>query len=407
MSVRSFRQMAAAVPCRWPKPALVAIDCAAAAGLALLLVTWVGQARPPGASGTVGDVLVFVAAAGVAARRLAPVPALAAALTASVVSYYLGFGKDPMIAVALVLYLVATSAPAGLAIAALAVTEAGVAVTWHSPAYVPNLLPRIAATAILQGAAWALGFAVRTQRRYAAGLREQAERQVQAEADRSRRALAEERLRIARELHDMVAHTMGVIAVQAGTAGHVAAARPAEAGRALRAIEETSRSALRELRRMLTVLRDSAVGQDSADLTPAPCLRDLPGLIERTRAAGLRVELSQTGEPGDLAAGNGLAAFRIVQEALANIVRHAHADRARVLLEHGPTGLLLTVTDNGTATCGPHPPPEGHGLQGMRERAALSGGEFSAGPRPGGGYQVRAFLPAIPVAAAGARRDGS
>lgn len=148
-----------------------------------------------------------------------------------------------MIAVALVLYVAATSVPVSASAAALVVTEIGVIVTWSSPAYVPNLLPRIAATAIVQAAAWATGFAVRTQRGYAAGLREQAERRVRAEADRSRRALAEERLRIARETHDVVAHSMGVIAVQAGAAGHVAAGRPEEAVKALRAIEETSRSA--------------------------------------------------------------------------------------------------------------------------------------------------------------------
>jgi signal transduction histidine kinase len=242
---------------------------------------------------------------------------------------------------------------------------------------------------------------VRTQRRYAAGLREQAERRVQAEADRSRRALAEERLRIARELHDMVAHTMGVIAVQAGAAGHVASSRPAEAGKALRAIEETSRSALYELRRMLTVLRDGTGAGAAADLAPAPGLRDLPGLVERTRATGLRVELSEAGDPGGLAEGAGLAAYRIVQEALANVVRHARARRAHVRLEYEDAGLRLTVSDDGTGGTGPPAPPEGHGLQGMRERAALCGGDFTAGPRPGGGFQVRAFLPVIPATSAG------
>jgi hypothetical protein len=148
---------------------------------------------------------------------------------------------------------------------------------------------------------------------------------------------------------------------------------------------------------MLTVLRDGGgpgvpgtAAEDglprdpaaAATLTPAPGLADLPGLIDRTRAAGLRVELSQTGEPGGLEAATGLAAFRIVQEALANVVRHARASRARVLLEHGPGGLRVTVTDDGTAVAGQPPAPEGHGLLGMRERAALCGGEFSAGPGP-------------------------
>jgi signal transduction histidine kinase len=403
--VRSLRQMAPPAPGRWPKSAWVAIDCGFAAVLALLLAGWVGQTRAsamPGVSGTVGDILALAAAAGVAVRRLAPVPSLAVVLAASVASSYLGFGKDPMVAVALVLYIVATSAPPGIAVTALVVAEMGVLVTWHSPAYVPNLLPRIAATAIVQLAAWTVGFAVRTQRRYAAGLREQAERRVQAEADRSRRALAEQRLRIARELHDVVAHSMGVIAVQAGAGGHVAGSRPDEAGKALRVIEETSRSALQELRRMLTVLRDDTSARSDAApyLMPAPGLRDLPGLIDRTRSAVLRVELSEGGEPGRLAEGVDVAAFRIVQEALANVVRHAHADHACIRLEHRSHGLRITVTDNGIGAPGPQAPPEGHGLQGMRERVAICGGDFSAGPRPDGGYQIHAFLPAFPAAAA-------
>jgi signal transduction histidine kinase len=131
---------------------------------------------------------------------------------------------------------------------------------------------------------------------------------------------------------------MGVIAVQAGAGGHVAGSRPDEAVKALRAIEETSRTALQELRRMLTVLRDDAAAADSAglELRPAPGLDDLPGLIDRTGRAGLRVELSEAGEPAPLAEGTGVAAFRIVQEALANVIRHARADHAWVRLEHGP-----------------------------------------------------------------------
>jgi signal transduction histidine kinase len=395
--VRSLRRLAPAAPGQWPDRAWVGIDCAAAAGLALLLIAWAGKVSSRPAA--LADVLALAAAAGVALRRLAPLPCLAVTLAATVASYYLGFAQDPMIAVAAVLYVVATRARAGAAAGALIVTEMAVLVTWHTPAYLPNLLPRLAAAGIVQAAAWTVGFAVRTQRRYAAGLREQAERRVQAEADRSRRVLAEERLRIARDLHDMVAHTMGVIAVQAGTAGHVASWRPDEAGKALWAIEETSRSALSELRRMLTVLRDGTgpPGTAAADLAPAPGLWDLPGLIDRTRATGLHVELSQAGQPRDLAEGTGLAAYRIAQEALANVVRHARAGHARVRLEYEPAGLHLAVTDDGTGSTGTRAPAEGHGLRGMRERAALCGGEFTAGPGPDGGYQVQAFLPATPA----------
>jgi signal transduction histidine kinase len=377
----------------------VAIDCAAAAGLGAALIYGVAHPETAHAPRLAGVVLAVAAAAAVAVRRLAPRAALAVALAASAAAGYLGLARDPMIALALVLYTVASTTPAATAVAALVLAEAGVMVTWHQPAYVPNLLPRVAATAIVQLAAWTVGVAVATQRRYAAGLREQGARELRAEADRSRRALAEERLRIARELHDVVAHSMGVIAVQAGAGGHVAAARPEEAVRALRAIEATSRAALQELRRMLTVLRDDPAAAEP-ELVPVPGLHGLPELINRTGQAGLRVELTEAGPPGRLAEGVDVAAFRIVQEALANVVRHAGAEQAAVRLEHSAGGLRITVTDRGagaSADAG-----EGHGLAGMRERALLCGGEFSAGPLADGGYQVRAFLPAGDERARGA-----
>jgi len=377
----------------------VAIDCAAAAGLGAALIYGVAHPETAHAPRLAGVVLAVAAAAAVAVRRLAPRAALAVALAASAAAGYLGLARDPMIALALVLYTVASTTPAATAVAALVLAEAGVMVTWHQPAYVPNLLPRVAATAIVQLAAWTVGVAVATQRRYAAGLREQGARELRAEADRSRRALAEERLRIARELHDVVAHSMGVIAVQAGAGGHVAAARPEEAVRALRAIEATSRAALQELRRMLTVLRDDPAAAEP-ELVPVPGLHGLPELINRTGQAGLRVELTEAGPPGRLAEGVDVAAFRIVQEALANVVRHAGAEQAAVRLEHSAGGLRITVTDRGAGASADA--AEGHGLAGMRERALLCGGEFSAGPLADGGYQVRAFLPAGDERARGA-----
>ena len=377
----------------------MAIDCAAAAGLGAALIYGVAHPETAHAPRLAGVVLAVAAAAAVAVRRLAPRAALAVALAASAAAGYLGLARDPMIALALVLYTVASTTPAATAVAALVLAEAGVMVTWHQPAYVPNLLPRVAATAIVQLAAWTVGVAVATQRRYAAGLREQGARELRAEADRSRRALAEERLRIARELHDVVAHSMGVIAVQAGAGGHVAAARPEEAVRALRAIEATSRAALQELRRMLTVLRDDPAAAEP-ELVPVPGLHGLPELINRTGQAGLRVELTEAGPPGRLAEGVDVAAFRIVQEALANVVRHAGAEQAAVRLEHSAGGLRITVTDRGAGASADA--AEGHGLAGMRERALLCGGEFSAGPLADGGYQVRAFLPAGDERARGA-----
>jgi signal transduction histidine kinase len=267
--------------------------------------------------------------------------------------------------------------------------------------------------------AWMTGYSVRQRRRYAQMLRDEA----------ASSAVAEERLRIARELHDVVAHSMSVIAVQAGYGQYVIDTSPAGAREALGAIQATSRDALDEMRRMLGVLRPQdeqgpAPEPDApcpAPLAPAPDLDDLDRLIQRTRGAGLNVCVERSGPVRALPAGVGLSAYRIIQEALTNVVKHA-ADGARcvVRLRYEPTALRVVVEDDGgrpfvsaevgvdhvRAAAGPAPvgaavgtdrfPADagsGHGLVGMRERAHLCGGDFAAGPRPGGGFQVTATLP--------------
>lgn len=352
----------------------------------------------PGAAGSpagLSEALSVAMCAGVAMRRLATMPAFILTAAASTVSLYCGFGKDPMVALALVLYMVAARASRAVAIAALLLGEAAVLVaSSYSPARTLTSPDRVPVTGIVLAAAWTIGIAVRTQREYAAGLREQAERRVQAEIDRSNRTLAEERLRIARELHDIVAHTMSVIAVQASVGAHVIDARPAEGRNTLRAIEESSRTALRELRLMLGVLRDTGTTQPvGAELLPSPDLSALPALVTRTRDTGLAVDLSVTGVPRPLPDGVALAAYRIVQEALTNIVRHADAAHAFVELAYQPRSLDIAITDDGLGAGAALSGTTGHGLIGMRERVALHSGEFSAGPRRDSGYRVHAVLP--------------
>ena len=232
---------------------------------------------------------------------------------------------------------------------------------------------------------------------------------------RSRWAVAAERSRIARELHDVVAHSVSVMVVQAGAARRTLAASPGQAATALGQIESTGRQALVELRRLLGLLRDDDGQATDAVLAPQPSLANLESLAAAAREAGLPVEVTVEGEPRPLPAGVDLSAYRIVQEALTNSLKHAGPARARVRVCYGREALEVQVTDDGlggrsaarageglvVVTVGPDGELQlpgrrdggGHGLIGMRERVALFGGALEAGADPGGGYRVAARLP--------------
>ncbi|MDQ1644008.1 MAG: hypothetical protein QOJ50_192 [Cryptosporangiaceae bacterium] len=203
-------------------------------------------------------------------------------------------------------------------------------------------------------------------------------------------AVTAERLRIARELHDMVAHSIGIIAIQAGMGSRVIHSHPAEASEALRAIEATSRETLAGLRRTLVALRRADPGQ--APMAPSPGLADIERLASAAADAGVRVDVRRSGEQRPLPADLDLSAYRIVQEALTNVVRHAGAESCRVAIGYGDGELSVEVVDDGrgaTGTVSAH----GFGLIGMRERVGLLRGDFCAGPRPEGGFRVAARLP--------------
>jgi signal transduction histidine kinase len=227
------------------------------------------------------------------------------------------------------------------------------------------------------------------------GRRERAQLAEQRRTEEALRMVNEERLRIARELHDVVAHSIATISVQAGMAAHVFDTQPEEARTALREIRQVTRNALRELRATLGVLR-SASGHDD-ERAPVPHLDQLGDLVARAEAAGIRVALSTSGAPRSLPAAVDLTAYRIVQEALTNVVRHAGAEaRATVSITYLPDELELRVIDDGppAGTRASGAGPGGKlGLLGMRERIAGVGGELAAGPRRGGGFEVRATLP--------------
>jgi signal transduction histidine kinase len=430
-------------------------------------------------AGPVAVLLVMAAGFAVALRRRKPLVMLGVLLVgsflistltvpdASALTYFLP--------VAYVLYLVAatyeTKRDAVRVLVAVYLTLVGVAIVLVSgPGHEFNgsaLIPVVLCVII----AWTSGYSVRQRRRYAVRLQDEA----------ASKAVAQERLRIARELHDVVAHSMSVIAVQAGYGQYVIDTQPGDARAALGAIQTTSHEALDEMRRMLGALRqaddadargaglgpaDSGLparpagpaGGASAPLYPAPGLADLDRLVARTAGAGVRVDVTRFGQPRDLPASIDLSAYRIVQEALTNVVKHARTSSCRVLLGYRDDELTIEVTDNGagmpaselaggglsggglsggglarygaavpngtalmsrngTSRHGvgvldgaPDPPDDGpapmatlpgagHGIIGMRERVTLLGGEFSAGPLPGYGFRVSARIP-LPVASA-------
>lgn len=238
-------------------------------------------------------------------------------------------------------------------------------------------------------------------------------RRMQAEhAAATRRALDEERALIASELHDVVTHNVSVMIVQAGAARQVLAADPAEATSALLAVEASGRAAMTELRHLLGLLSPGAgagpAGADAGqDLSPQPGLGQLQPLIGRLTTAGLPVELQVGGAPRPLPPGLDLAAYRVVQEALTNVLKHAGKPRTTVRLDYSEADLVVEVADAGRPIPAAGPassavPGCGRGLLGLRERIALYGGELDAGPQPGGGWLVRARLPVDPAAGAGA-----
>ena len=324
----------------------VALDGVVAVLFAVVFL--VGSTHPAyGIPTGVAYVLALISTLPAAVRRIWPLPVLGVVLAGSLASMAIGTGKDPSVVVAFVLYLVALRYPrrtsVGVLAGVLTLTAAATVAGGVALRHVQDgaVAARIVVSAVVITAAWVIGFAVREQRAYTAGLREQAERRAQAQLAEGRRAIAEERLRIARELHDVVAHSLSLIAVQAGVGSYVAEARPEEAARALASIQATSRTALREMRRLLGVLRDDHAG---ADLAPAHGLADVGQLITGTADAGVQVQLEILGTRRRVPPGVDLAAYRIIQEALTNVVKHARTTASRVLVTYADDAMDLELS---------------------------------------------------------------
>jgi signal transduction histidine kinase len=247
-------------------------------------------------------------------------------------------------------------------------------------------------TVALLAVAVAIGDATHNQRAYVEEVERRAAEAERTREEEARRRVDEERLRIARELHDITAHSLSIVAVQSGVALHVLDSDPAAARTALAAIRETSRDSLQELRGMLGVLRASGEAAGAAPLAPTPGLARLADLARPLRDAGLDVEVSGPADGAPLPAIVDASAYRIVQEALTNVLRHAGSASVRVEVTRDDDTLRLEISDDGSGSSA-REHAEGHGIAGMRERAVALGGTFTAGSRPAGGWVVSATLP--------------
>ncbi|MFD5870273.1 sensor histidine kinase [Streptomyces sp. NPDC060322] len=326
------------------------------------------------------------------ARRRAPVAVLLAVLAAGALYR---FGVDgpgqPLPYTGLVaFYTVAelSSPRLRLAVAALVLAAVFPSVAWNT-----GEARELLFSLFVFAAAYAFGRFTHTRKAYIRAMEDRARQLEVTHRIEAEQAAARERARIAREMHDILSHAVSLMIVQAEAGPVAVRSAPERAEAAFDAISETGRDAMVQLRRMLGVLREDGRGDPSPPRAPQPALAELPELLDRVRSGGPEVTCTVTGRPGPLPADTGATVYRIVQEALTNVVKHARASRVTVELDHSPTELTVTVTDNGR---GPGS-TTGLGLIGIRERAAAHAGTARAGAGPGGrGFQVLVVLPVVP-----------
>ncbi|ONK10622.1 sensor histidine kinase [Streptomyces sp. MP131-18] len=362
--------------------------------------------------------IAVVSCAVLPVRHRAPLAAMAATTASGMLVPLLGLLLSPLIvAPAVITAYSLTVRTERHAVSAVALTSAALlvaftpvfgALSWKDAS-------RMGAVAAFPLVAGVLGHSVQNRRAYLAAVEERARRAEKSRESEARRRVAEERVRIARELHDLVAHQITLANAQATVAAHLFDARPEQTRKSLKQLVETTGDALDDLRATVGLLRQS--GDAATPAEPAPGLSRLPTLLESFRRAGLEVSVHQEGTARPLPPGVDLTAYRIVQEALTNVTKHAGAGSARVGLSWNRDRVTITVADDGggtrtapTAATGPSAStvqdrPPGYGLIGMRERATAVGGHLSAGRRPEGGFLVSTELP-LPPAKDTARRNG-
>jgi signal transduction histidine kinase len=332
----------------------------------------------------VGILLLGLGPAALVFRRFRPVAVLSVVFASTLAYLLLDYPRGPIFLALIVAFV--TAVMSGHRTAAVVSLIVGYPAFVWLPSFVgAEPLPTLGQALGL--AAWLL--VLLTGAEIGRSRRERAEDLARAHAEEARRRANEERLRIARELHDVLAHNISLVNVQAGVALHLMDERPEQARTALTAIKQASTEALGELRSVLDILRE---GQESVPRSPTSGLAGLDDLVAKTRAAGLEVRTLVEGHPRTLPSKVDLAAFRIVQEALTNVRRHAGDTQATITIRYGDRGLTIQVDDDGRGA-----PADagsgGRGISGMRERAVALDGELEAGPRAGGGFRVRARLP--------------
>jgi signal transduction histidine kinase len=348
-----------------------------------------------------GGVLLALQTVPIAWRRRDPMRILITTGLAIIIYSALGYPlSNGYLGVFIAFYTVAAHEPRRRAVVAAVITAIGILISFVSyAAFATNVDKRadMTATYLSFGLAWLIGDNLRVRRAYTRQLEQRAADLEREREERAALAVSQERARIARELHDVVAHHVSVMVVQASGARRVLEKNPAAAEDALEAVESAGRTALSEMRRMLEVLRT-----DEAGVGPQPGLAELERLAAQVREAGLPVELCVEGAPRELPGALDLAAYRIVQEALTNTVKHAGKANARVVVCYEPEALSLDIVDDGRGAAaallaGEEDDGAGQGLIGMRERVTLYGGTLEAGPVFPGGYRVHATFPLDPL----------
>jgi signal transduction histidine kinase len=341
-----------------------------------------------------GVFLLLLQTLPLAVRSAAPLAAISVSVAAISLHIALGYQGVPAgtFAALLILYSAASQADTRGAVLAAVITLAGITVYFTTDRSDPSLAGAVT-TYATYAASWGLGRYARSRREYTEVVEERANLLEKEREVRAREAVADERARIARELHDMVGHSLNLIVIQSGGAQRMLTTKPELARDSLLSIESTGRQALTEMERMLGILRTSETEEPT--LSPQPGLRQVDVLAAQVTEAGLPVEVSVEGAPAELPASIDLSAYRIIQEALTNAIKHAGPARAHVTIRYGRDKLELEVTDDGRAAPAVHANDDkgGRGLIGMKERVALFGGELTVGPRPEGGYRVHARLP--------------
>jgi signal transduction histidine kinase len=366
-------------------------------GLAILTVDRGKSGVPPHFAWLL--VSLCLASAPIALRRRFPVLVLLTVTAAVAASTMLGQPFIGVPFVALPLYGVVVRFDRRISLAALFTVELLLLTSLGVAALNGPLAGGASFHVVVAGATWIIGDSVRTRRAHGARLANEAEERRLQEAARAQNTIVEERLQIARELHDIVAHSLGVIAVQSGVGGHVLDSQPEEARKSLAAIEATSRSALKEVRGLLGVLRRG--DHEEPSRAPAPRIIDLHRLFDELRGAGLSVAYAVHGKVVEVSPSMDLTVYRIVQEALTNVRKHSNATNASVDITFESRALLVSVVDDGNVgarpsiACSDEPRngDAGHGIIGMRERARVFGGVLTAEQLDDGGFQVQARLP--------------